>query len=111
MWNNYQALASIRESSFACIRGRAATHDVTEEEEWLAKSIGVGTVAASLRTRGRGDFFRVTLLLRRGTSYRPTENCIQRQKNALILLGAGSKTASYICRGRCFASLARNGRH
>ena len=32
----------------------------------MGKVIGVGTVAPSLRVRGRGDFSRVTLLLRHG---------------------------------------------
>ena len=50
----------------AHVCSRAVTHDVTEEEviNGLGKVIGIGAVAPLLRIRGRGDFSRVTLLLR-----------------------------------------------
>ena len=48
----------VAERAATCVRSRAVTHDVTEEE---LISIGVGDVAASLRISMRGDFSRVTL--------------------------------------------------
>ena len=58
-WHGAHRLAQYREQQRVYAVGRRGSNG-------LGKVIGVGTVAPSLRVRGRGNFSRVTLLLRHG---------------------------------------------
>ena len=81
----------------------------------MGKVIGVGTVAPSLRVRGRGDFSRVTLLLRHGnflSSYWKLHTAAEtRRKKRWPCWARRSTKQPVIYRSPCFASRARTRHH